>query len=159
MLCLANINFNPMTMKKIITALTLLLSCMTFSQIKVLPTTPLEKLGRVGTNDVYIQKEGSQYTFFYKNIENKEDESIRNFSFKNVENDFENFYKIIIDGFNANPIYDIKLELPNDYVWLHYTKTASKLGVQFMTTNKVTQSTGISQIMSVEDVKKLFEKI
>lgn len=148
-----------MTMKKIITALTLLLSCMTFSQIKVLPTTPLEKLGRVGTNDVYIQKEGSQYTFFYKNIENKEDESIRNFSFKNVENDFENFYKIIIDGFNANPIYDIKLELPNDYVWLHYTKTTSKLGVQFMTTNKVTQSTGISQIMSVEDVKKLFEKI
>ncbi|GAA4776064.1 hypothetical protein GCM10023230_28870 [Flavobacterium hankyongi] len=132
---------------------------MAFSQIKVLPTTPLEKLGRVGTNDVYIQKEGSQYTFFYKNIENKEDESIRNFSFKNVENDFENFYKIIIDGFNANPIYDIKLELPNDYVWLHYTKTTSKLGVQFMTTNKVTQSTGISQIMSVEDVKKLFEKI
>ncbi len=148
-----------MTMKKIITALALLLSCMAFSQIKVLPTTPLEKLGRVGTNDVYIQKEGSQYTFFYKNIENKEDESIRNFSFKNVENDFENFYKIIIDGFNANPIYDIKLELPNDYVWLHYTKTTSKLGVQFMTTNKVTQSTGISQIMSVEDVKKLFEKI
>ncbi|WP_264543159.1 MULTISPECIES: hypothetical protein [Flavobacterium] len=146
-------------MKKIITALALLLSCMAFSQIKVLPTTPLEKLGRVGTNDVYIQKEGSQYTFFYKNIENKEDESIRNFSFKNVENDFENFYKIIIDGFNANPIYDIKLELPNDYVWLHYTKTTSKLGVQFMTTNKVTQSTGISQIMSVEDVKKLFEKI
>lgn len=146
-------------MKKIITVFTLLLSCMTFSQIKVLPTTPLEKLGRVGTNDVYIQKEGSQYTFFYKNIENKEDEGIRNFSFKNVENDFENFYKIIIDGFNANPIYDIKLELPNDYVWLHYTKTTSKLGVQFMTTNKVTQSTGISQIMSVEDVKKLFEKI
>lgn len=146
-------------MKKIITALTLLLSCMAFSQIKVLPTTPLEKLGRVGTNDVYVQKEGSQYTFFYKNIENKEDESIRNFTFKNVENDFENFYKIIVDGFNANPIYDIKLELPNDYVWLHYTKTTSKLGVQFMTTNKVTQSTGVSEVMSVEDVKKLFEKI
>lgn len=146
-------------MKKIITALTLLLSCMAFSQIKVLPTTPLEKLGRVGTNDVYVQKEGSQYTFFYKNIENKEDESIRNFTFKNVENDFENFYRIIVDGFNANPIYDIKLELPNDYVWLHYTKTTSKLGVQFMTTNKVTQSTGISEIMTVEDVKKLFEKM
>lgn len=146
-------------MKKIITALTLLLSCMAFSQIKVLPTTPLERLGRVGTNDVYIQKEGSQYTFFYKNIENKDDESIRNFGFKNIENDFENFYKIIIDGFNANPIYDIKLELPNDYVWLHYTKSTSKLAVQFMTTNKVTQSTGVSEMMTVEDVKKLFEKL
>ncbi len=147
-----------MTMKKIITAFAILFSCMAFSQIKVLPTTPLERLGRVGTNDVYIQKEGSQYTFFYKNIENKDDESIRNFTFKNIENDFENFYKIIIDGFNANPIYDIKLELPNDYVWLHYTKTTSKLAVQFMTTNKVTSSTGVSEMMTIEDVKKLFEK-
>lgn len=145
-------------MRKIITAFAILLSCMAFSQIKVLPTTPLERLGRVGTNDVYIQKEGSQYTFFYKNIENKDDESIRNFTFKNIDNDFENFYKIIMDGFNANPIYDIKLELPNDYVWLHYTKTTSKLTVQFMTTNKVTSSTGVSEMMTIEDVKKLFEK-
>ncbi|SHI65013.1 hypothetical protein [Flavobacterium terrae] len=145
-------------MRKIITAFAILLSCMAFSQIKVLPTTPLERLGRVGTNDVYIQKEGTQYTFFYKNIENKDDESIRNFTFKNIDNDFENFYKIIMDGFNANPIYDIKLELPNDYVWLHYTKTTSKLTVQFMTTNKVTSSTGVSEMMTIEDVKKLFEK-
>ena len=53
-----------------------------FSQIKVLPTTPLERLGRVGINDVYVQKEGTNYTFFYKNIENKEEENIKNFSFK-----------------------------------------------------------------------------
>ncbi|MEO8515497.1 MAG: hypothetical protein ABI426_02070 [Flavobacterium sp.] len=145
-------------MKKLFTAALLLLSVMTFGQIKVLETTPLERLGRVGVNDVYVQKEGSQYTFFYKNIENLEDQSIRNFTFKNVENDYDNFYKIIMDGFNASPMNDIKLELPNDYVWLHFSKTTNKVAVQFMTTNKVTASTGISGFLSLDDVKKLFER-
>lgn len=145
-------------MKKLILLALFLISGLSFGQIKVLPTTPLERLGRVGTNDVYVQKEGTQYTFFYKDIENTEESSTKNFSFKNVDNDYENLYKIIIDGFNASPMYDIKLELPNDFVWLHYTKTSARPVVQFMTTNKVTSSTGISQMLSVEDIKKLFEK-
>jgi len=130
-------------MKKLFTAALLLLSVLTFGQIKVLETTPLERLGRVGINDVYVQKEGAQYTFFYKNVENPESDSIKNFTFKNVENDYENFFKIIMNGFNASPMYDIKLDLPNDYVWLHYSTTGNKPGVQFMTTNKLTASTGI----------------
>ncbi|WP_300566102.1 hypothetical protein [Flavobacterium sp.] len=145
-------------MKKLFAVALLLLSVVTFGQIKVLETTPLERLGRVGINDVYVQKEGVQYTFFYKNVESAEDASIRNFTFKNVENDYENFFKIIMDGFNASPMYDIKLELPNDFVWLHYSKTGAKTGVQFMTTNKLTASTGISGFLSVDDVKKLFER-
>lgn len=146
-------------MKKLLATILFLFTVLTgFSQIKVLPTTPLERLGRVGVSDVYVQKEGDIYTFFYKNIENKADVNIRNFSFKNVENDYENLYKIIIDGFNASPMYDIKLELPGDFVWLHYTKTTAKTTVQFMTTNKVTSTTGISEMMTIDDVKKLFEK-
>ncbi|MES2811619.1 MAG: hypothetical protein V4670_04040 [Bacteroidota bacterium] len=147
-------------MKKLLTVSMFLFCVLTgFSQIKVLPTTPLERLGRVGINDVYVQKEGDNFTFFYKNIENKEDMNIRNFSFKNVENDYENFFKIITDGFNASPMYDIKLELPNDYVWLHFNKTSARTTVQFMTTNKLTTSTGISEMMTIEDIKKLFEKV
>jgi len=146
-------------MKKVLTGFMFLCCVMTgYSQIKVLPTTPLERLGRVGVSDVYVQKEGDTFTFFYKNIENKDDVNIRNFSFKNVENDYENLFKIIVDGFSASPMYDIKLELPNDYVWLHYTKATAKTTVQFMTTNKVTSTTGISEMMTIEDVKKLFEK-
>ena len=146
-------------MKKLLATILFLFTVLTgFSHIKVLPTTPLERLGRVGVSDVYVQKEGDIYTFFYKNIENKADVNIRNFSFKNVENDYENLYKIIIDGFNASPMYDIKLELPGDFVWLHYTKTTAKTTVQFMTTNKVTSTTGISEMMTIDDVKKLFEK-
>ncbi len=145
-------------MKNLFTVALLLISVLSFGQIKVLETTPLERLGRVGINDVYVQKEGTQFTFFYKNIENREDVSIRNFSFKNVENDYENFYKIIMDGFNASPMYDIKLELPNDFVWLHYVKATNKVTVQFMTTNKVTSTTGVSEFLTIDDVKKLFER-
>ncbi|AMA48447.1 MULTISPECIES: hypothetical protein [Flavobacterium] len=129
-----------------------------FSQIKVIPTTPLERLGRVGNNSIYVHKEGNIYTFFYKDIENPEESPIRNFSFKNLENDYENFFKIIIDGFSASPMYDIKLELPNDFIWLHYTKSTAKTTVQFMTTNKATATTGISEAMTLDEVKKLFEK-
>lgn len=149
-------------MKKLIAlAVTLLFSITGFSQIKMLEVTHLERLGRVGTNDVYVQKEGNSYTFYYKNIENPDvkESSVRNFSFKNLEGDYEGFYKIIMDGFNANPLYDIKLELPNDYVWLHYIRsTGNKLTVQFMTNNKATGLTGISVPLTIDDIKKLFEK-
>lgn len=146
-------------MRKVLSlAVMLFCSVAGFSQIKVLPTTPLEKLGRVGQNNIYVQKEGTNYTFFYKNIEEAEESGMRTFSFKNVDNDYENLYKIIMDGFNASPMYDIKLELPNDYVWLHYSKTTAKTTVQFMTTNKVSGLTGISEGMTPDDIKKLFEK-
>ena len=149
-------------MKKII-ALCLMLfgTASGFSQIKVMEVTRLEKLGRVGTNDIYVQKEGNQYTFYYKNTEfvTPGETSMRNFTFKNLEGDYEGFYKIIADGFVANPLNDIKLELPNDFVWLHYVRGAgNKVTVQFMTSNKVTGLTGVSVFLTYDDIKKLFEK-
>lgn len=145
-------------MRKILALAIMLLSGISgFSQIKMLEVTHLERLGRVGTNDVYVQKEGNLYTFYYKNIETPE-AYMRNFTFKNLDGDYDGLYKIIMDGFNANPLNDLKLELPNDYVWLHYTRTATKITVQFMTNNKTTGLTGLSVPLSVDDIKKLFEK-
>jgi hypothetical protein len=147
--------------KTIILGMLLLSASAVFSQIKVLEVTHLERLGRVGINDIYVQKEGNQYTFFYKNIEIPElkENSIRNFSFKNIENDYEGLYKIITNAFAANPLNDVKLELPNDFVWLHFTKLIGKTVFQFITTNKVTGVSGISEFMTIDDVKKLFEKV
>ena len=48
-------------MKKIITIAVLLFSVVTFGQIKVLQTVPIEKIGRVNSN-FYIQKMGDEYT-------------------------------------------------------------------------------------------------
>ena len=69
------------------------------------------------------------------------------------------FYNLIIKGFAATPVADIKLELPNDYVWLHYIRNLQKVvTLQFMSTNKLSSSTGISDVLTKADVAKLFGK-
>lgn len=145
-------------MKKIILSLVLLISGLGFSQIKVVERVPVIKLGHVGNNDIYIQNEGDNLTFFYKNTE-AEDNSFKSFSFRDLNNDYENLRQIIVDGFTSDPLLDIKLELPNEYVWLHYSrKSLDRTYVQFLTSNKSYQSTGASKEFSLEQIEKLFSK-
>lgn len=145
-------------MKKIILSALLLVSGFGFSQVKVVERVPVIKLGHVGNNDIYIQNEGDNVTFFYKNTE-AEDNSVKTFSFRDLENDYENLHKIIVDGFSSDPLLDIKLELPNEYVWLHYSrKSLDRTYVQFLTSDKAYQNTGASKEFSLEQIEKLFSK-
>jgi hypothetical protein len=147
-------------MKKFIAISILFINYATYSQIKVIETVPIEKIGRIGTNgssDIYVQKEGNEYKVFYKNMDPEDVNSVRSFSFKDLQGDFESLINIINGGFNATPVADIKLELPNDFVWLHYTRSLQKVvTLQFMSTNKITTTTGISDFMTKSDVAKLF---
>jgi hypothetical protein len=148
------------TMKKFIAILFLFVNYFGYSQIKVIETVPIEKVGRIGangTNDIYILKEGNEYKIFFKNTEPTDMNSSRSFNFKDLTGDFESLYTIISDGFNATPLLDIKLELPNDFVWLHYTKNLQKaVTLQFMTNNKATSVSGISDSMTRADINSLF---
>ena len=145
-------------MKKIIAIAVLFISSVGFSQIKVLETVPVEKLGRVN-NSFYVQKIGDEFTFFYTTVPSEEDESsLKAFTFKNIDNAYQSLYKIISGGFTASPLNDVKLELPNNYVWLHYIVSSDKTNVQFMVTNKATNTTNISEPLSKEQVEKLFQK-
>ena len=146
-------------MKKIIVVAFVFFNLCLHSQIKVLETKTIEKLGRIGSNDIYVQKEGDEYTIFYKNMENKESNGYKNFSFKDLAGDYENLYTIIMGGFNASPLQDIKLELPDDYVWLHYTRSGPRVLVQFMTSNKITDISGVSDFIDIPSINKLFGKI
>jgi len=148
-------------MKKIITLATLFFSVVSFAQIKVLETVPVEKLGKVNNN--YIQKIGDEYTVYYTSIQNDDDSSpIRKFSFKNVNNDYNSLYSIIMGGFSASPLYDIKLELPNNYIWLHYTGSVlpEKATVQFMVSSKEASSatSSVSEPFVKDQINKLFQK-
>ena len=148
-------------MKKIITLAILLFSFVSFAQIKVLETVPVEKLGKVNNN--YIQKIGDEYTVYYTSIQNDDDSSaLRKFSFKNVNNDYTGLYNIIMGGFTASPLYDIKLELPNNYIWLHYTGSVipEKATVQFMVSSKDPSSvtSSISEPLIKDQINKLFQK-
>jgi hypothetical protein len=149
-------------MKRIITIAILFLSFTSFAQIKVLETVPVERLGKVNNN--YIQKIGDEYTVYYTSIQNEDEESssLRKFAFKNLNNDYTNLYNIIINGFTASPLYDIKLELPNNFIWLHYTGSVSpdKATVQFMVSSKDPSSvtSSISEPLIKDQINKLFQK-
>ncbi|MCD9576509.1 hypothetical protein [Flavobacterium soyae] len=148
-------------MKKIITIAILFFSFVSFAQIKVLETVPVEKLGKVNNN--YIQKIGDEYTVYYTSIQNEDDaSSLRKFTFKNVDNDYTNLYNIIMGGFTASPLYDIKLELPNNYIWLHYTGNVvpDKATVQFMVSSKDRDAAtnSVSEPFVKDQISKLFQK-
>ena len=146
-------------MKKIITIAVLLFSVVTFDQIKVLQTVPIEKLGRVNSN-FYIQKMGDEYTVYYASMQNEEEAaSVKKFTFKDVDNAYNSLHTIITNGFSASPLSDIKLELPNNYVWLHYNVGGpGKVTVQFMVSSKEGVSNNISEPLTPEQVDKLFQK-
>lgn len=148
-------------MKRIFTIAILLFSFVSFAQIKVLETVPVEKLGKVNNN--YIQKVGDEYTVYYTSIQNDdESSSLRKFTFKNVNDDYTSLYNIIVNGFTASPLYDIKLELPNNYIWLHYTASAvpDKATVQFMVSSKDASSatSSVSEPFAKDQINKLFQK-
>jgi len=149
-------------MKRIFSLAVLLCSFVSFAQIKVLETVPVERLGKVNNN--YIQKIGDEYTVYYTSIQNDDDESssLRKFTFKNVNNDYTGLYNIIMNGFGASPLYDIKLELPNNYIWLHYTGSVipEKATVQFMVSNKEASSatSSVSEPFVKEQINRLFQK-
>ena len=146
-------------MKKIITIAVLLFSVVTFGQIKVLQTVPIEKLGRVNSN-FYIQKMGDEYTVYYASMQNEEEAaSVKKFTFKDVDNAYNSLHTIITNGFSASPLSDIKLELPNNYVWLHYNVGGpGKVTVQFTVSSKEGVSNNISEPLTPEQVDKLFQK-
>ena len=149
-------------MKRIITIAILMFSFVSFAQIKVIETVPVERLGKVNNN--YIQKIGDEYTVYYTSIQNDDDESssLRKFTFKNVNNDYASLYSIIMSGFTASPLYDIKLELPNNYIWLHYTGSVipEKATVQFMVSSKDASSaaSNVSEPLLKDQINKLFQK-
>ena len=149
-------------MKRIITIAILMFSFVSFAQIKVIETVPVERLGKVNNN--YIQKIGDEYTVYYTSIQNDDDESssLRKFTFKNVNNDYASLYSIIMSGFTASQLYDIKLELPNNYIWLHYTGSVipEKATVQFMVSSKDASSaaSNVSEPLLKDQINKLFQK-
>lgn len=144
-------------MKKITILFSFLISTFAFSQIKIIATDELIEVGK--DNSVGLFKRGNKYVFNYQDVNAGNLNTIRSFTFSDINNDMDTFYKLIIDGLNTLPKSDITLELPEDILELHFEKNFGQPTVQFVQfINKNKKFTGKSQFLNRKQVEKIFGK-
>lgn len=144
-------------MRKIILLITCMFGISVFSQIKVLKNESLVEIGK--DNSVGLYKKEDKFTINYQDLNTSNLNTIRSFSFQNLDGDVSGLYNMIIEGFVKTPDENIILELPNDIIELHYEKNYGQPTVQFIQyINKNRKYVGKSQFLSRKQVDKVFGK-
>ncbi|REC79321.1 hypothetical protein DRF60_05685 [Chryseobacterium elymi] len=142
-------------MRKIILLITCMFGISVFSQIKVLKNESLVEIGK--DNSVGLYKKEDKFTINYQDLNTSNLNTIRSFSFQNLNSDVSGLYKLLMDGFISSPDENIILELPNDIVELHYEKNYGQPTVQFIQyINKNRKYVGKSQFLTRKQVDKIF---
>ncbi|EJL71511.1 hypothetical protein [Chryseobacterium populi] len=144
-------------MRKIILLFTCMFSISVFSQIKVLKNESLVEVGK--DNSVGLYKKEDKFTINYQDLNTSNLNTIRSFSFQNLNGDVSGLYKLITDGFISQPDSNITLELPNDIIELNYEKNYGQPTVQFIQyINKNRKYVGKSQFLNKKQIDKIFGK-
>ncbi|TXF74865.1 hypothetical protein [Chryseobacterium sp.] len=144
-------------MKKTIFLFAFFFSLLTFAQIKVVKNESLVEVGK--DNSVGLYKKQNKYTFNYQDINTSNLNTFRNFSFLDVNKDFEGLYNLISEGFIDMPASDVTLELPNDILDLHYEINYGQITVQFIHyINKNKKMIGKTHFLTKKQVDKIFGK-
>lgn len=126
-----------------------------FSQIKVLKNESLVEIGK--DNSVGLYKKEDKFTVNYQDLNTSNLNTIRSFSFQNLDGDVSGLFKLIMDGFVTPPEENIVLELPNDIIELHYERNYGQQTVQFIQIiNKNRKYIGKSQFLTKKQVEKIF---
>lgn len=142
-------------MRKIILLITCLFGISVFSQIKVLKNESLVEIGK--DNSVGLYKKEDKFTINYQDLNTSNLNTIRSFSFQNLNGDVAGLYKLIMDGFVSTPEENVVLELPNDIIELHYEKNYGQQTMQFIQViNKNRKYIGKSQFLNQKQVEKIF---
>ncbi|WP_061085660.1 hypothetical protein [Chryseobacterium indologenes] len=142
-------------MRKIILLLTCMFGISVFSQIKVLKNESLVEIGK--DNSVGLYKKEDKYTVNYQDLNTSNLNTIRAFSFQNLNGDVAGLYKLILEGFVSLPGENVILELPNDIIELHYERNYGQPTVQFIQyINKNRKYVGKSQFLTQKQVEKIF---
>ncbi|MDR4953932.1 hypothetical protein REB14_17260 [Chryseobacterium sp. ES2] len=142
-------------MRKIILLITCMFGISVFSQIKVLKNESLVEIGK--DNSVGLYKKEDKFTINYQDLNTSNLNTIRSFSFQNLNGDVAGLYKLIMDGFVSTPEENVVLELPNDIIELHYEKNYGQQTMQFIQViNKNRKYIGKSQFLNQKQVEKIF---
>lgn len=135
----------------------LLISSITFAQIKVLKNNSLVQVGKVESVGLY--KKENIYTINYQDINTANLNTYRSISFKNVSDDINILYKLIQESLTVLPDSDLILELPNDILNLHFQKNYGQNTVQIIHfINKNRKYVGKSHFLTKSEIDKIFGK-
>ncbi|MDO6813788.1 hypothetical protein [Tenacibaculum soleae] len=142
-------------MKKILLSLLLLTATISFSQIKRVKTAKPIKIGAAGT--VVCEKLNNTYIFTFQDINYTHIDEYKSFQFDDIDNAFDNFYDILMEGFKNLPEEDIELKLPNKIVTLKYMKTFGVTNLTIITSDDNGIS-GRSEFITKRRAMKIFGK-
>lgn len=144
------------------TLLVLLIATTTVAQISKIETPERILIGLtkiLGTPQITIEKSNDTYIFTYKDVNYQQLNEYKSFSFKDEDGAFESLYEMIVEGLKSPPKEDIMLELPNDIVWLHFSKSMGKPYVEFHhAVDKHVEVLGKSTWLNKKKLDKLFGK-
>ena len=136
----------------------LFMSTSAFSQIELVETSQSEIISRISY--VYMEKVGdNEYNLFYKNM-NSVGHEYTSFGFKNLDNDYDKLYSILMKGFEDVPRDPLKLKANGEIVWLKYSMEDSKayLQIQQYDNEENAEDMRASRLLTAEDITNLFKK-
>ena len=141
-------------MKKILLIVFILVYSQSFSQIKIL-NSDSEVIGKV--QFISCSKNNNTFTFTYNDHKFTQIDEYKSFSLS--ENDFNELFNIITQGFLNYPKEEVKLELPNDILFLKFTKSMGIISLQITHfVNKNPELVGLTRYLTEKQVLKLFGK-
>lgn len=150
-------------MKKAITLLALLVATTSFSQIKKIENPERVEIGKItpgGIKTIYCEKINDEhYTIYYKDAKYVHLDEWKSFTI-NSDEDFNDLFDVIIDGFKESPEEPIMLETPNGYIWLEYQKLFGRPHIRFAFTASKSEysNIGFSNQYNERQVRRLFGK-
>jgi len=151
-------------MKKFTLLVMLLVSSVSFAQLKKVEVTKVEEIGKAqqfgAPLEAEITKKGNVYTVSYRDSQFKTLNEYREFSFEDVDNTFSDLYATVEEGFKTMPAEAIMLELPNHFIWLKFEKYMGfpVLSISSSTDKSQTAIIFKSNQIAKKQVEKLFGK-
>lgn len=151
-------------MKKLTLLIVLLVSSVSFAQLKKVETTKAEQIGKAqqfgAPLEAEITKSGNTYTVSFRDSQFTTINEYRHFSFEDVDNTFNDLYATVEDGFKNMPEEAVMLELPNHYVWLKFDKFLGSpvLSISFSDDKGSSALIFKSNQIAKKQIEKLFGK-
>ncbi len=133
-----------------------------FSQIKIIkPEEPIliGKVGAFGAPNFTCKKDvkNNTYIFTYIDLNFRKTDVYKSFKFKDIDNAFDNLYKLLMDGLKNKPKEDITIELAEgEYIKLHFVSAFGVVNVNISSYKNGVSGTSVW--LTKRKVKKLFGK-